>query len=138
MFELKADNFYEAFRPLHSYSKIFGLTCFSLRKTTDGKYEVFLSCSDILLLTLTLLYRIITCILLVFFKDIFDNEYHKQLSMGSVFTYWFSFVMFVTTVGPICNTIWTVLYRKKFEEIFNLFLAVDDQVGSCISISKQH
>lgn len=132
MFSLQADNIYDVIQPLHYCAKFFGITCFTFGRTSTNKLNVCLTVYDIFWIVWGLLAAIGNWIMLTVQKSVF----FKDLENRPVFNYWMTMVFFVVTMNPIVNIIWTILFRKKFEKIYNLMLDIDDFVRSICGILK--
>lgn len=127
MFQKPSVNFYEAFRPVHLYSKLFGIACFSFKKTSSNKYKVFVAPLDLFLLTISSSFQIVMWMMYAVFTDILLKSLNSD--KGPVLNYWWIFVLFVGAICPIGFMFWSISYRKKFEKVFNLFLKIDKRVS---------
>lgn len=125
MFSLKADDIYDVAEPLHFFSKIIGLSSFTVARK-DGKFVARRSLFNFLCILLTTLYSSAT--------GIFFILHIQEMSQTSPFaaSNFFEKGMFCAMLGVFYvsnqSNWWIFFSRKSFCRILNLLAEVDDEL----------
>lgn len=125
MFSLKADDIYHVAEPLHFFSKIIGLSCFTVARK-NGKFIVRRSLLNFVCILVTTLYSSAT--------GIFFISHIQEMSATSPFAASNFFVkgMFCAMLGVFYvanqSNWWIFFGRKSLCRILNLLAEVDEEL----------
>lgn len=124
-------NFYDVFRPIHRYSRVLGLTCFTIIKHRNTFKAVINEC-DLFLLLLSLWWHF-TVSLVIYFKPTsvieMNVEILTKLYNSSLMKIFLCFSIYVMLLN-----VWFMIVRRKFVGILNLMTLIDNQVKKFLRI----
>lgn len=117
-------NIYEAIRPFHLYSKIFGLTCFTLKRSLDGKVVASLTLLDAVNSMVVVFFSIFSTF--SFFRSYHSNI--RKFAVSETFTSVAPIGMLACLAVCLVSNFATILFRKKIAKAFNFLAEFDDRV----------
>lgn len=126
MLSLKAENFCESTRPLHFFSKIIGLTSFSI-ELQKGKFKVFTTVFNMCCILFPTVWCIFACIYSIHSLDIIE-EHLERLNVSEVFEKSVIFIMLGFLFITILSNWWIFAMKSYFEVIFDTLKEVDDEL----------
>lgn len=131
MSQCQGDNINSIIRPLHIYSKLFGVTCFSLKRTSDGKLNSCITIIDASVALVYLWFNIFTWIMVVCFYA--DNV--KNITSSTVFSSTIPVTICFTscTLNSVVNVCASIIFRNKIVKAIRLMEQFDDKVNFLIS-----
>lgn len=120
---IKAKNIYDVINPIHSFSRIIGLTSFSIKKDNHENYGGFVSFYDVLCLIISSTWYVFTVMWYLFSKQLWDlkHEYLSKLFENSSLV----LVCLQITSFVLINVGFFVL-KEKFVIILNLMKDIDE------------
>lgn len=126
MLSLKAENFCESTRPLHFFSKIIGLTSFSI-ELQKGKFKVFTTVFNVCCILIPTVWCVFACVYSLCSLDIIE-EHIERLNVSEVFEKSVIFIMLGFLFITILSNWWIFAMKKSFEVIFDTLKEVDDEL----------
>lgn len=126
------DSIYSIVKPIQFYSKIFAITSFSLKETSDQKLQPFLRVSDIIVLIIYVLYNF-----LIWGVYLFNNQSHsEQPTVSEIFNSMMPISLIICTNAVLSSILATFFYRKKITQSLNLLVQFDEKVIKSVSRKK--
>lgn len=126
IFQFSSNNILDSLKPLLFCSKLFGISCFSFKKTGDGQIKAYISIIDCILACFALWFKLTA--LIVF--SVNHNAFFNKIGISLVFDTLIPFLLILTTVTALSNVCFTLLFRKKFARTINMFVEFDSKVMS--------
>lgn len=124
MLTLKANNFYDAAKPIHLFSQIFGLTAFTVRR--EGNTLKFVTTSFNVACVIISMIRSFT----IYFMLYFGFNWETGVVLDSkVYSTFMMVLMFSFTMVSVSVNWWTFAAKKSFSNIFNLMDEVDEELS---------
>lgn len=126
MFSFKAENLYEVVKPLHLYSRMFGLTSFSVG-VSKHKIDVSLNLLSVFCVLYPTIWSLSTIGLFFLVKDeAAQLEGYWVSNIFEIGIYCFSFGF---TLTMNLDNWWSFFSRKQFSDLLNVFKEVDEELS---------
>jgi hypothetical protein len=113
---------YDAFLPLHCWSRLFGLSCFSLKKS-NGERK-----ARITILNLLFMFVLLGIFIYLLLGYIMQSQRIFDKVNSALLEYWLPIMNLTTAMAAICNILWTFCMRHNFAKLFNAFHVMDVEV----------
>lgn len=120
---IKSKNVYDVFGTVHSFSRIIGLTSFSIKKDNHKNYGGFVSFYDVLCLTISTSWSVFAVTWYILSKELWalKHEYLSEL---------FEFISLVVALCQalilLASNLRFVLIKDKFLKILKMMAAIDE------------
>lgn len=133
---IKSKNIYDVFGTVHSFSRVIGLTSFSIKKDNHKNYGGFVSFYDVLCLTISASWSIFTVTWCILSKELWALK-HEYLS--NLFEISSLVVVLCQALILLVSNFRFVLIKNKFLKILKMIEAIDEtlmDLNSPINHSK--